>query len=382
MTRITRSALSSLGCLLAVSGVLAEPPVVTQVEPKQGFVDADTAVAIHGAGFEPQAKVALLPGPVGVSTPGYAGSVAVAGHYAYVADGDLQIVDIHNPAAPVLVATVDNWGDLGQAVAVSGTYAYVAGSLGGCDWWGYCWCYRRLAIVDVSEPAAPRLVSESWEELGGGSCEGPTRGISVAGNDAYVTLASRWSRGVEVIDVSSPSAPSHVTWLDFRGYTPNDVSVSGGYAFVALGDAGLDVIDVSEPASPSLVASFVTPGSANGVAISGTRVFVAGGDSGLSIVDVSNLAAPSLIGIVDTPGFAGDVAVAGDTAFVADGAEGVQMIDVSNPAAPAITGHCDTPGDGVGVAVSGEYALVADGSAGLQITDGACAEAVVGASAG
>jgi len=218
MTRITRFVLSSLGCLLAVSGVLAEPPVVTEVQPKQGFVDEATPITIRGAGFEPQAKVALMPGPVGLTTPGYAGSVAVAGHYAYVADGDLQIVDIGNPAEPVLVATADIWGDLGQAVAVSGTYAYVAGSIGGCDmWWGYCWCYRWLAIVDVSEPTAPRLVSESWEELGGGFCEGPTRGISVAGNDAYVTLASWWSRGVELIDVSSPSAPSHVTWLDSRG---------------------------------------------------------------------------------------------------------------------------------------------------------------------
>jgi len=68
MTRITRSALSSLGCLLAVSGVLAEPPVVTGVQPKQGFVDEATPVAIHGTGFEPRAKVALLPaGPVGVA---------------------------------------------------------------------------------------------------------------------------------------------------------------------------------------------------------------------------------------------------------------------------------------------------------------------------
>ena len=107
MTRITWIALSLLGCLLAVSGVLAEPPVVTQVEPKQGFVDAGHAGRDSRRGVRAAGEGgAAAGGAVGVSTPGYAGSVAVSGKYAYVADGDLQIVDIRNPAAPVLVGSV------------------------------------------------------------------------------------------------------------------------------------------------------------------------------------------------------------------------------------------------------------------------------------
>ena len=380
MTRITWIALSLLGCLLAVSGVLAEPPVVdypiitddrgsysgviTQVEPKQGFVDADTPVTIHGEGFEPQAKVALLPGGlVGVGTPGHARNVAVSGQYAYVAAGQgLQILDISSPLAPVPVGSFDFtswwWRDGAQAVAVDGQYVYVTGY--SC-YWGYCWGW--FLILDVSDPTAPQEVG-ALEVLWGQ----PTVDVAAAGG--YIFLVDLYY-GLQIVDVSDSSAPSVVGSIE-TGETRN-VAVAGGYAFLASGDSGLSIVDVRDPAAPALVGTLDTPGYASGVAVSGTHAFVTGADSGLSIVDVRNPAAPSLLGVVDTPGSAGDVAVTGDTAYVADGAAGVQLIDVSNPAAPAVIGHCDTPGDGLGVAVSGEYALVADGWQGLQITDGSCA---------
>ncbi|MDP6796866.1 MAG: hypothetical protein QGG33_03490, partial [Candidatus Krumholzibacteria bacterium] len=62
-----------------------------------------------------------------VDTPGTARSVAVSGNYAYVADGysGLQIVDVSDPAAPLIIGSVDT-PDTAFGVAVAGNYAYVA----------------------------------------------------------------------------------------------------------------------------------------------------------------------------------------------------------------------------------------------------------------
>ena len=62
-----------------------------------------------------------------VDTPGNARGVAVAGGYAYVADGlqGLRVIDVSTPSAPVEVGFVDTSG-AAYGVAVAGGYAYVA----------------------------------------------------------------------------------------------------------------------------------------------------------------------------------------------------------------------------------------------------------------
>ena len=60
-------------------------------------------------------------------TPGWAAGVAVAGNFAYVADGDrgLRVINVANPAAPVEVGFCDTPG-VAMDVAVARNYAYVA----------------------------------------------------------------------------------------------------------------------------------------------------------------------------------------------------------------------------------------------------------------
>ncbi|MDP6419274.1 MAG: hypothetical protein QGG80_07440, partial [Candidatus Krumholzibacteria bacterium] len=81
-----------------------------------------------------------------VDTPGYAYVVAISGNYAYVADhsSGLQIVDVSDPATPLITGSVDTPG-IAQGVAISGNYAYVADDFSG------------LQIVDVSNPATPLI---------------------------------------------------------------------------------------------------------------------------------------------------------------------------------------------------------------------------------
>ena len=278
-------------------------------------------------------------------TPGYELGVAVAGGYAYIADGDsgLRVVDISSPSNPTEVGFYDTPGVAGD-VAVSGGYAYIADGYGG------------LRVVDVSTPSNPT-------EVGFYDTSGSATDVAVAGGYAYV---ADYYDGLQVVDVSTPSNSTEVGFYD----TPEcarGVAVAGGYAYIADGDSGLRVVDVSTPASPTEVGFYDTPGYAEGVAVAGDYVYVADGYSGLRVVDVSTPASPTEVGFYDTPGIANDVAVGGGYAYIADG--GLRVVDVSTPSNPREVGFYDTPECARGVAVAGGYAYVANRDAGLRVVD-------------
>ncbi len=119
-----------------------------------------------------------------VDTPGQATGVAVSCSVAYVADRffGLQVIDVSDPANPVILGSVDTPG-FAIGVAVSGAVAYVADGSG-------------LQVIDVSDPGSPVIV---------GSVDTPGRafGVALSGAVAYVADVAL---GLQVIDVSSCEA--------------------------------------------------------------------------------------------------------------------------------------------------------------------------------
>jgi hypothetical protein len=93
----------------------------------------------------------------------------VAGNYAYIAAGDLYIIDVNMPSAPVIVGFYDTEGAVG--VAVNGNYAYVADSFG---------ANYSMRTIDVSVPEAPT-------EVGFYITPSSARSVATAGGFAYVT---------------------------------------------------------------------------------------------------------------------------------------------------------------------------------------------------
>ena len=76
-------------------------------------------------------------------------AVAVSGSYAYVAGygcHSLVVIDVSNPASPIIRGSVVSSSLMNSArcVAVSGSYAYVTGHLS-----------NSLVVVDVSNPLSP-----------------------------------------------------------------------------------------------------------------------------------------------------------------------------------------------------------------------------------
>ena len=289
--------------------------------------------------------------PVGQCAGGYPYDVAVQGNYAYVAAGTaMTVVDISTPSEPHQVAEVPMPGVVTR-VAVAGAYAYAAAGEAG------------LWIVNVSDPANP-VVAGTWLWAPPVVSDPIAMDVAVGGGYAYVAhRAMSWS-GVVVVDVSDATNPQEAAVWD----APGDiwgVTVAGTYAYVSAG--GMRILDISDPVNAHEVGSIAM--SSYQVAVAGTYAYVAGGNTGLRVVDVSNPVTPTEVGFWDTAGWAGDVAIAGLYAYVADSNDGLRVIYVSDPAHPVEVGYWDTPGSCSGVALAGGYACVADGFYGVRMID-------------
>ncbi len=263
-------------------------------------------------------------------------AVAIRGHYAYIGgcDSTLAVVDISDPAVPVLVGRFATPGDA-EGIAFSGNYAYVADYTYG------------LRVFNISNPYVPT-------QVGVFDTPGYAHGVTVVGNLAYI---ADWHGGVRVVNVSNPSLPANVSYYD----TPDrsrSLVISGNYAYVADGNSGMRILNISNPSSLTEVGSINSPETTMDVVVNGSYAYLATRFSGLRIINIANPAAPTLVGFYDTPGDAVDVVLSGEYAYVADGPGGLRIINVSNPTSPTQIGYIAIPGLAYGVAVNGSFAYV------------------------
>jgi len=221
-----------------------------------------------------------------------------------------------------------------------------------------------LLGIGVGVLAAPVGAEDCLETVGTLTLPVFARRVAVSGGYAYL---AEWDRGLRAIDVSTPSAPVEVGWLDVSA--PWDIAVSGDYAYVASGnrdfpldEPGLIVIDVSTPSAPVGV-GFVSPQghySFSAVAVSGSYAYV-GKEQGLLMIDVSTPSAPVVVGEGGLPYeglYVRNIAVSGDYAYCSwvafPGATGFTVFDVSTPST-YLPERAELDDGGGGVAVSGGY---------------------------
>jgi hypothetical protein len=166
--------------------------------------------------------------------------------YAYVACGDsgLAIVNVTKPIQPGYITNIPIFGAFATEVLVSEgppenqLYAYVAYGWPSITVDGWVESDSGgLAIVDVTDPTNPKIVS-------GITLPGYANGVYVSENYAYVANTD----GLDIIDVSEPEFPDHVTRVDTG--PAFDVHVIGNYAYVANHDRGLAVVNISKPDYP------------------------------------------------------------------------------------------------------------------------------------
>ena len=237
-----------------------------------------------------------------------------------------------------------------------------------------------LVVVSVCALASPVLAQDCPELVGHLPGGGLALDVAVSGGYAYV---ADWDTGFRVIDVSTPSAPVEVGFLDGPGL--QKIAVSDGYAFAAGGALILFVIDVSTPSAPVVVGWVELRGpkgrrngsSSTGIAVSGSHVYTTqwwagalGGTRWLAVIDVTDPSAPVKVGSLDDVD--GDIALDGGYAYIAEG-NGLRVIDVSTPTAPAEVGFLEGAGGAVAVAGSSAYVTYGSGghigSGGLVVID-------------
>jgi hypothetical protein len=264
-----------------------------------------------------------------------ASRVVVSGSHAYVLGvGRVFIVDVSNPAAPVLASDLQIFDVTDIAVSAQRLYASLSGFSP----------VKILSIFDVTDPTSPTLL---------GSLNG-TRGFDAIAVQGTVAFALSFDT-LKVVDVSNPAVPAELASFVV---TPGLIRplVSGSRLYVAAGRGnGLRILDVSNPLLPSELSSFRTPDSAFGVTVVGTRAYVANAGGGLRILDVANPATPREVGSFPAQ-FASQVVIRGSLAYVADATQGLLVIDVSDPAAPNLVGQL--PGGLFCLDVQGAFAYV------------------------
>lgn len=230
----------------------------------------------------------------GLDLPRFVWDVAVEGSHVFVADDDLQVVDVASSDEPRVVGGLVIDGQT-QCVAVAGGLACLGGGGG-------------LAVVDVSEPTAP-------VQLGHLALAETVVDVAIQGNHAF--LASL-SEGLKIVDLTDPAAPVLVGGLSVSADNVFAVAVQGDV--VCMGTSmRVHVVDVSDPAAPSILGSGGVFDVVNGIAINGSLVHAATTIRGLLTFDVTDPAAPAEVFRPESSTSVGDVAIRDGFAITVSG---------------------------------------------------------------
>ncbi|MBI2194501.1 MAG: hypothetical protein HYU36_21190 [Planctomycetes bacterium] len=223
-------------------------------------------------------------------TRGYARKVCLEGDTLFVAElGDgLTAVSVSDPKNPMVIGSWHQGVGVVQDVFVLGNYAYLASDNFG------------LEVLAIDNPTQPALASSL--KLEDDRCANDSlvdrcnpRGIRVQSGFAYL---ANGRAGLAVIDVSNPRNPRMVSRLyDEKTRRMNlwDVEQAGDRLLLVDHDGGLYVADASEPGLPRILSRFHT-GQGNAAAAEGDAVFVADGGYGIKALDIAQPARPRYLG--------------------------------------------------------------------------------------
>jgi len=198
--------------------------------------------------------------------------ITVAGTYAYIlTDTSLVVVDLGNPLAPRVTATVTSpFLNAPRAVAIQFRYAFLVDRDG-------------LKVLDVTDLAHPSPVANASLHAGAAP-------FASKGADLDVTLSESKQRAI----TQSPS--SATTALDYTLISLSDtrnIYLARTYAYVSAGKDGLAIINIENPTSPKLDQLFTASGQLNdvndvkiGMVAGSAFAFVADGKNGLRILQI------------------------------------------------------------------------------------------------
>ncbi len=270
---------------------------------------------------------------------GYTFNVRVVGTLAYLIRQDgLHIIETADPAHPVELGHYQRNGD-GYSNDVK-----LVDTAGG----------KRFAIiadfpvdiVDVTNPAAPVLaanISEEAHTVFTETRDGVTR--------AYF---GNYDASCPVFDVTNPAVPVRLGRFQTTGSLVHDLSVEGGIAYLNAWDAGLLVVDFNNPAMPKLLGSWEdTPTDTSHsnwtTTIGGRHIALHGEEAYAAHLDVVDLDSASATFMQPFASYktrdwvsVHNIMAFGDKAYFTHYQDGVRVLSLANPAQPALVGYYNT----------------------------------------
>ncbi len=306
------------------------PRVASRIELpyRAAAIDVSGKYAYLGCGglqiidvSDPAAPLLLPPLAAAVS------GVVVENDYAYISSGiSFSVVDVSNPAQPHVVASIDlPHGDADnrppsdqdrragagwEPIALSEDYAYV-GRL-------------PLCVVDISNPLEPCLVS-SYEEL-----EWLNRSKAIVDSRLILNTVD----GVRVVDIEDPYTLRFVGSLDI--FEAGGIGIFHEYGYFLTG-GGLHVIDLTHPENPPSVGGLDLPDRPWVIDVEGNFAYVGCRDRSILVLDVADPAAPWMASSVTCPGVVYPVRVHDGLLYASwygYSDAGISIFDLSDPAHP------------------------------------------------
>src|SRR5216683_775635 len=158
-----------------------------------------------------------------------------------------------------------------RRITIAGTFAYVLTD-------------KALVVVDLDNPAAPKITAT----IGSPVLNDP-RGIAVQFRYAFVVDRD----GLKVLDVTDLAQPKPVSGALVPLEDARNVYVARTYAYVSAGKQGLAIVDVEKPEAPQLDQIFTAEGQLNdvndvkiGMVAASAFAFVADGKNGLRVLQM------------------------------------------------------------------------------------------------
>lgn len=214
-------------------------------------------------------------------------ALVLAGPYAFLAAEGLIVVDISDPRNPRELSRYEI-DSMATDIKLEGNYAFLTA------------VHSGLLVFDVSDPKQPQLVSQmTFPDAAVESASVSVTAIDFVDQYAYVLVKGDYPYFIAILDVSDPAAPRVVhRFVPESELNPWDIVVHGQYAYLNGGLQYIDIVDVSDPLAPRLVGSVDTPGHPRQYVIEENDVYV--GDSfNISVINVANPANPQVTGVFE-----------------------------------------------------------------------------------
>ncbi|HEY4980079.1 MAG TPA: hypothetical protein VII25_13005, partial [Candidatus Acidoferrum sp.] len=158
-----------------------------------------------------------------------------------------------------------------RRITIAGTFAYILTD-------------KALVVVDLDNPAAPRVTAT----IGAPLLNDP-HGIAIQFRYAFVVDRD----GMKVLDVTNLAQPKPVPSVVVALQDARNIYVARTYAYVSAGKQGLALIDVEKPETPKLDQLFTADGQINdandvkvGMVAGSAFVFLADGKNGLRVLQI------------------------------------------------------------------------------------------------